>query len=116
MAARERLICASADLADGGGGVRFEVTRWGEARAAFAVRYGGKVHAYLNSCAHVPVELDLLPGHFFDLTGHYLVCAAHGAHYRAGDGFCEMGPCKGRSLRALEIVERDGQVFIVEEG
>jgi nitrite reductase/ring-hydroxylating ferredoxin subunit len=114
MAARERLICASADLLDGGDGVRFEVLRHGERQAAFAVRYFGKVYAYLNRCAHVPIELDWQPGRFFDLTGHYLICSSHGAHYDVRGGRCEMGPCKGAHLQAVEVFERDGSVFVCE--
>ena len=36
------MICASADLVDGGDGVRFVVQRGGQDVAAFAVRYRGK--------------------------------------------------------------------------
>src|SRR5690606_36272734 len=67
MATRERLICASTALVDGGDGVRFEVLRHGERQAAFAVRYFGTVYAYLNRCAHVPIELDWQRGRFFDM-------------------------------------------------
>jgi nitrite reductase/ring-hydroxylating ferredoxin subunit len=115
MAVGERLICASSDLRDGGDGVRFEVqTRSGPA-AAFAVRYYGKVHAYLNRCAHVPVELDWQPGRFFDLTGFYLICAMHGAHYDPVTGRCVLGPCKGRRLSAVTVVEHDGNVYLTEQ-
>jgi nitrite reductase/ring-hydroxylating ferredoxin subunit len=115
MAAAERLICASADLRDGGDGVRFEVLRHGQVQPAFAVRYGGAVYAYLNRCAHVPVELDWQPGRFFDLTGHYLICAVHGAHYEVRGGRCAMGPCKGARLQPVEVFERDGGVFVRED-
>ncbi len=82
MAARERLICASDDLPDGGKGVRFETqTPLGPA-AAFAVRHGGKPFAYVNRCGHVPVELDWQPGECFaaderhrDHHDAYFLCA-----------------------------------------
>lgn len=114
MAQGERLICDSAALVDGGNGVRFTVRRAGADEPAFAVRYRGVVHAYLNRCAHVPVELDWEPGKFFDLTGHLLICAVHGAHYRPEDGSCVMGPCKGGRLPRLQVVERLGQVYLLE--
>jgi len=41
----------------------------------------GKVYAYLNRCTHVPMEMDYQPNRFFDLTGHWLMCATHGAMY-----------------------------------
>lgn len=112
MADRERLICASSALVEGGDGVRFECPGPGGGEPAFVVRYAGRPHAYLNRCAHVPVELDWMPGRLFDLTGHYLVCAMHGAHYEAWSGLCTMGPCKGARLRRLEIVEHDGGVYL----
>lgn len=114
MAEGERLICAAEALADGGDGVRFTVLRAGVEEPAFVVRYRGAVHAYLNRCAHVPVELDWTPGKFFDLTGHLLICAVHGAHYQPENGRCVMGPCKGGRLSRLSVVERSGQVFLVE--
>lgn len=114
MAQGERLICAAEALADGGDGLRFTVRRAGVEEPAFAVRYRGAVYAYLNRCAHVPVELDWMPGKFFDLTGHLLICAVHGAHYQPEDGRCVMGPCKGGRLSPLRTIERDGQVYLLE--
>lgn len=115
MAARERLICPAGDLAEGGKGVRFEVVHRGEPAAAFAVRFDGRVHAYLNRCAHVPVQLDWNAGEFFDLSGLYLVCATHGATYLPDSGQCVAGPCKGARLVALEVIEREGGVYLREE-
>ena len=58
MAARERLICASDVLEEGGSGVRFELQWAGETTPAFVARYDGIAVAYINRCSHVPVELD----------------------------------------------------------
>lgn len=115
MAARQRLICASSALVDGGDGVRFEVSEGVRVSPAFAVRYGGQVYAYLNRCAHVPVELDWMEGKFFDLSATMLICAVHGAHYDPRTGRCLMGPCKGARLRALAIEEVDGQVYLLDQ-
>jgi nitrite reductase/ring-hydroxylating ferredoxin subunit len=112
----ERLICASGELADGGRGLRFEVERHGRMEPAFAIRYRGRVHAYLNRCGHVPVELDWNEGEFFDMSGLYLICATHGALYSPGTGACVSGRCNGQGLRALRVEERDGNVFLMQEG
>ncbi|MDO8932088.1 MAG: Rieske 2Fe-2S domain-containing protein [Rhodocyclaceae bacterium] len=114
MAARERLICAGDELVDGGDGVRFTVEWRGAAEPAFAVRFRGRAYAYLNRCAHVPVEIDWQPGKFFDFTGLYLVCAVHGALYAPETGACLGGRCDGRGLRPLVLVERDGGVYLIE--
>mgnify|MGYP000131309044 CR=1 FL=1 len=107
------MICRSEDVREGGDGVRFTVQIGGEAVAAFVVRSGGCVHAFLNRCAHVPVELDWQPGRFFDSGGTYLICATHGALYEPDSGFCLAGPCKGRHLVPVAVEERDGGVFMV---
>lgn len=112
MAARQRLICAAGELLEGGPGVRFEVIHNGEARPAFAVRYRGRVHAYLNRCGHVPVELDWEPGAFFDHSRLYLICSTHGALYDPASGACMDGRCKGRGLAPVAVEERDGHVYI----
>jgi nitrite reductase/ring-hydroxylating ferredoxin subunit len=107
------VICASGDLLDGGDGIRFTVTRPTGEEPAFVVRHGGRVRAYLNRCAHVPVELDWQPGRFFDSDRRYLICATHGALYEPGSGYCFAGPCKGRTLVPVEVEERDGGVYLV---
>jgi len=115
MARRERLICASDALADGGPGVRFEVHRGGEAMPAFAVRFRGMVRAYVNECRHQATELDWNPGEFFDAERLYLVCATHGACYDPLSGVCVAGPCAGARLAQVAIRERDGGVYCAEE-
>lgn len=112
MAESERLICEAQALEEGGSGIRFKVERYGESVSAFAVRYDGAVHAYLNRCAHVPVELDWQEGQFFDHSGLYLICATHGAMYLPESGRCVGGPCKGGSLTKLPVRERDGQIYL----
>ena len=98
MSATARVICASAELEEGGRGVRFEADIKGSKRSAFVTRYDGIARAYLNQCAHVPVELDWQPGVFFDSDGLYFVCATHGAMYDPANGACAGGPCRGSGL------------------
>ena len=111
MADGERLICESAALRDSGDGVRFEIEYFGERAAAFAVRYRGRVHAYLNRCAHVALELDWRAGQFFDFEGRDLICSTHGARYAAASGQCLGGPCGGTPLVRLRVEERGGRIY-----
>ncbi|MEQ1881054.1 MAG: Rieske 2Fe-2S domain-containing protein [Burkholderiales bacterium] len=115
MAENGRLICSSDMLAECGPGVRFEVPAANGTQSAFAVRYRGRVQAYLNRCAHVHVELDWPAGEFFDLSRLYLVCKTHGAAYLPDTGVCIGGPCKGARLAKLAVQEIDGQIFLMEE-
>jgi nitrite reductase/ring-hydroxylating ferredoxin subunit len=112
MAAQARLICAAGELQEGGRGVRFTVERYGRQEPAFVVRYDGRARAYLNRCAHVPMQLDWQPGEFFGPQGLYLICTTHGATYDPATGACLGGPCKGRGLVPLSVLEADGQIFL----
>jgi nitrite reductase/ring-hydroxylating ferredoxin subunit len=113
MADGERLICGSAALVDSGRGVRFEVEYFGQPAPAFAVRYRGRVHAYLNRCAHVAMELDWQEGVFFDADGRDLLCSTHGATYDAQSGRCLGGPCNRTPLLKLKVEERAGNVYFM---
>lgn len=104
-------ICPSADIVDGGRGKRFAVQVRGDDATGFVIRHGGQVFAYLNRCAHVPVELDWFEGEFFESSGTYLMCATHGAVYTPSTGKCEGGPCTGAQLRKIMAVERDGLIY-----
>jgi len=104
-------ICASDAVLEGGRGVRFPVLAFGDKATGFVVRYNGAAHAYLNRCAHVPIELDWAEGEFFESSGLYLMCATHGAIYVPDSGFCAGGPCKGGRLRPIPVREEDGTIF-----
>lgn len=104
-------LCSAARLEEGGIGVRFAVSVAGVPATGFAVRHRGQVHAFLNRCAHVAMELDWQPGRFFDDEGQWLVCATHGALYEPDSGRCAGGPCAGRGgLRPVRVREVDGAV------
>jgi nitrite reductase/ring-hydroxylating ferredoxin subunit len=104
-------ICASGALQDGGTGIRFPVQASGGPATGFVVRYGSQVRAYLNRCAHVPVELDWFEGEFFDSGKLYLMCSAHGALYLPETGACAGGPCRGGKLRPIAVGERADGVY-----
>ncbi len=112
MAGAKRVVCASSDLAESGDGVRFEIEVNGKPEPAFAVRYRGRVYAYQNRCAHLPMELDWKPGKFFDVEGLLLVCSTHGAAYAPDTGRCLRGPCFEEGLVAIPVEERNGRVTV----
>ncbi len=102
-------LCRSDDLVDGGLAVPFDVVYQGQSCWAFAVRFEGQVHAYLNRCAHVAMEMDFQPNRFFDATGRWLICATHGALYQPSTGRCMSGPCR-RALVKIDMSEQSGVV------
>jgi hypothetical protein len=69
------------------------------------------VVAYINRCAHVPAELDWLPGEFLDHERRVIVCSIHGAEYAPANGRCLGGPCGRGSLIAVSVDESDAQVY-----
>jgi nitrite reductase/ring-hydroxylating ferredoxin subunit len=103
-------LCNSADLQEGGLAVPFDVTYEGQGCRAFAVRFEGQAHAYLNRCTHVAMELDYQPDRIFDDTGRWLLCATHGAAYAPDTGECAGGPCRG-GLVKVTMSEVDGVVY-----
>ena len=103
-------LCASRDLPDAREACPFDVRYGGQTCRAFAIRFRGQVHAYLNRCTHVAMELDWRPNHFFDLTGQHLVCASHGALFAPDTGQCVGGPGRGPLIR-IETLEREGVVY-----
>ena len=103
-------LCSSAELVSGARAVPFDVQYAGQSTRAFAVRFEGKPHAYLNRCTHVAMELDWQPNQVFDASGQWLLCATHGAAYAPATGECAGGPCRG-GLVKIALVEEDGIVL-----
>ena len=96
-----------------GDGLRFVVRVDGVDCDAFAVRFHGQVHAFLNRCRHQLLPLDFGDAHFFDEAYDALVCCHHGARYRPDTGECVDGPCVGGRLTSLAVEERDGSLWYV---
>jgi nitrite reductase/ring-hydroxylating ferredoxin subunit len=105
------LLCASAELEEAGKACVFDVMLWRRPARAFALRFEGRVVAYMNRCAHVPTEMDSQPGEFLDADRRFILCSMHGAVYEPTSGRCIAGPCAGQRLMAVDVVERGGQVY-----
>lgn len=104
-------LCASPALAERGRALVFDVLQYGQPQRAFVLRFEGRVVAYLNRCVHVPTEMDWQPGEFLDSDKRFILCSTHGAAYEPSDGRCVGGPCGRGRLSAVEVEERDGQVY-----
>jgi nitrite reductase/ring-hydroxylating ferredoxin subunit len=104
-------LCLSDALVERGRALVFDVIHYRQAARAFALRFDGRVVAYLNRCVHVPTEMDWQPGEFLDSAKEYILCSIHGAAYQPRDGHCVGGPCGRGRLTPLRVEERDGQVY-----
>jgi nitrite reductase/ring-hydroxylating ferredoxin subunit len=94
-----------------GAGLRFEIVLDGVREPAFAVRWKGAWHAYLNRCRHESRLLDFGDAHFFDDAFDALVCCHHGARYRPDTGACLEGPCAGGGLTRLALELRGRELW-----
>lgn len=109
--AEPQLLCASAALEEKGKAVVFAVRQYNQPANAFALRFDGRVVAYLNRCIHVPTEMDWQPGEFLDSERQFIICSIHGAVYEPLTGRCAGGPCGRGRLSTIDVEERDGQVY-----
>lgn len=109
-AAAERALCRLDDIPDGGA-KGFDPPP-GRFTGLFAVRRGGAVWVYLNSCPHLGVSLDIAPDRFLDARRQHIQCSTHGALFRIEDGFCLKGPCAGERLTPIAARVEDGVVLV----
>ena len=107
--ARDQFLFKSPELAEGA----FReacVERDGDPLWLIVTRHQGTPRAWLNVCPHAGRALNWAPDKFLTDEHGRLVCAAHGAVFEPADGACVAGPCLGSALRAVAVVERDGEI------
>ncbi len=75
-----------------------------------------RLRAYLNRCPHLGIELNWMPGRFWDSDECFIQCATHGALFVPEDGRCIAGPCQGEALTPLEILCTGSQVMVKRPG
>jgi len=103
-----RTLCLLDDIPDGEGR-GFEVV---DGDDIFVVRRGAQVYGYVNICPHAASPLDWVENQFMSLDKSHILCATHGAEFRIDDGLCVLGPCRGKSLEAVSVSVRGGQVVL----
>ncbi len=108
-----RRLCRLEEIADGAA----RGFAGDEADAAdpglIVIRRGQEVYGYLNTCPHLYISLDFMPGRFV-VQGRHIQCANHGARFRISDGFCVFGPCQGKSLVPAPVRVRDGVIEVAD--
>ena len=100
------------DSIDDGGFAETEALVDGVAESVLLHRQGSIVRAWLNICPHAGRRLDWAPGKFLKSREGHLVCAVHGATFELERGDCIAGPCRGESLREVEVHVLEGQVVL----
>ena len=79
----------------------------------FALRVGGQVRVYRNSCPHLHVAMEYRKDQFLSADGQRVICYAHGAQFLPESGLCVYGPCLGASLSAVEYRIADGWLVVL---
>jgi nitrite reductase/ring-hydroxylating ferredoxin subunit len=113
VTAAKRVLCRLEELPEGE--ARGFPAPPGGITGVFAIRKGGQVRVYVNSCPHLGLPLEPIPHRFLDRKGEMIVCAAHGARFRIEDGECVSGPCLGDALEAVETEIVGNEVLIPAE-
>ncbi|WP_236552508.1 Rieske 2Fe-2S domain-containing protein [Belnapia sp. F-4-1] len=106
----ERVLCAAEEIEEGA--ARGFPALPGRFTGLFAVRKGGEVRVYVNSCPHIGLPLEPLPNRFLDTRKAHIVCAVHGARFRIEDGVCISGPCIGQELEMVPCRVEEGMLVV----
>ena len=106
-------VCSLDDIGDPGARGFSLALPDGGTLEGFVVRKGADAFAYVDSCPHTGAPLAWTPDQYLDPDGMYIQCALHGALFVPGSGYCVRGPCAGASLSKLELVDRDGRLFVI---
>jgi nitrite reductase/ring-hydroxylating ferredoxin subunit len=108
-----RLLCRFDDLPDGA--AKGFPPPPGGFTGLVAIRQGGDIFFYVNSCPHLGTPLEWTPDRFLSHDSSLIVCATHGAEFRIADGACLRGPCFGECLEPVVIQIKDGTIFVPED-
>jgi len=92
-------LCTTSDLEATGA----KSVTLADGREIMVVQSSAGPKAFLNSCPHNGVTLEILPDYFFNADRTLLVCTAHGARFLPTSGLCLSGPCAGRSLTHIPV-------------
>lgn len=79
--------------------------------ACFVTNKEGAFYAYQNACPHLGVNMEWQANQFLDSDKELIQCSMHGALFVIESGDCVYGPCQGKSLKPINVEERDGELF-----
>lgn len=80
----------------------------------FAVKKEDRMFLYYNYCPHLGTPLEWQEDRFLDSDGALIQCSTHGALFLIESGQCILGPCKGKSLKAIPFVLGNGYMMVEE--
>lgn len=108
-------LCRLDDI-PAGGGLEMALDASQAPRHLALFRHGGQIRVYVNACPHQGRNLAYAPNEFLFNPDGALICPHHGACFDLATGECLEGPCQGAALTSIEIVVRDGTVYLGGNG
>lgn len=84
-------------------------------RKIIVVNRDGRLDAYVNSCPHYRggTPMAWRENAYLSGDGLHLACHAHGALFDIDTGDCVSGPCLGRKLTRVPLIEdADGNLHV----
>jgi nitrite reductase/ring-hydroxylating ferredoxin subunit len=109
-----QVLCRLEDL-DATGAKEIVLNKDGARVPVFVLKYKDHILGYLNSCPHVRLPLNWTEDVFLDITGSFLFCANHGAHFDVMTGKCLRGPCRNQSLTPFPVRVEGDTIVAVDE-
>jgi nitrite reductase/ring-hydroxylating ferredoxin subunit len=103
-------LCALAEIADPGA-KGFLFRQDNKLFLGFVVRKDGEVFGYLDRCPHNGFPLAPVTDQYLTRESDLILCGAHGALFRIGDGLCVGGPCSGAKLWSWPV-RIDGEAVV----
>lgn len=79
----------------------------------FAVKKGGEIFAYKNTCPHRGINLEWQPDQFLDSEKALIQCASHGALFEISTGECIAGPCAGDALTPVPVEYAQDGLYVL---
>lgn len=109
---RRFVVGRTSELAPGSSR-KFTLRIAGTDEECFVINVGGRFHAYVNRCRHVPLAMDWVDNQFFTEDGCYLICQTHGALYEPATGECLAGPepACGKFLFRVPLEIEEGIIY-----
>lgn len=80
----------------------------------FVVRHKGQLYGWWNACPHISgAPMAWRKDAYLNGKRTHISCHAHGALFEIETGICIQGPCLGKTLEAVKLIENDnGSLFM----
>ena len=89
----------------------------GARKQVIVLRRGGRLFGWLDSCPHYQggTPMAWKRNGYLNAARTRLICFSHGAEFDPETGECTLGPCLGKRLRAMPVIEdTDGMVRLTD--